>query len=108
MRTKEEIEAEERRLKAEYGEVYDAVAEILFRHDPMGINFDVNTDEYHPEVGAILPRLKTCGSAQDVLTVIHEEFHKWFDGMEGPPERYVDIADEVWSLWRKSPLSGIR
>jgi hypothetical protein len=106
MQTKAEIQAERRRLKAEYGELFDAVAEILFRHDPIDINFEVNTDEYHPEVGTILPRLKTCASQQDVATVIHEEFHRWFDGMEGPRERYTEIAEEVWALWLKSPLSG--
>ena len=107
MRTKEEFEAENRRLKAEYGELFDAVAEILFRHDPVGINFEDNTDEYYPETRTILPRLKSCASSQDVVTVIHEEFTQWFDeDTAGPRERYVDIGDEVWNLWRKSRIAG--
>jgi hypothetical protein len=33
-RTREEIKGERKRLKAEYGELFDDVAAILFRHDP--------------------------------------------------------------------------
>jgi hypothetical protein len=45
MRTKEQIELETQRLKAEYGDLFDSVADILFRHDPIGINFEDNLDE---------------------------------------------------------------
>lgn len=109
IQTKKEIDAETHRLKAEYGELFDAVAETLFRHDPIGINFEDNTDEYYPETRTILPRLKTCVSAQDVATIVHEEFQRWFDhGIAGPRERYTDIADEIWNLWRNSPVSGAK
>jgi hypothetical protein len=33
-------------LKQRYGAVFDTVAALLFEADPMGINFDENTDEY--------------------------------------------------------------
>jgi hypothetical protein len=42
MRTKEQIAAENKRLKAEYGNLFDRVTEILFRHDPIGINCEDN------------------------------------------------------------------
>jgi hypothetical protein len=45
-RTRDEILEARHRLKAEYGELFDATAALLFRHDPIGIHFDVNTDEY--------------------------------------------------------------
>jgi hypothetical protein len=107
LRTKEEIETENRRLRDEYGALFDDVAAILFRYDPMGVNFDDNTDEYEPEARTILPRLKTCHSPQDVLTVVHEEFERWSDPeIAGPREAYAKIAEEVWTLWRKSPLAG--
>ena len=44
--TTKEIEAEHRRLRAEYGTLFDDIGALLFRHDPIGINFDDNTDEY--------------------------------------------------------------
>ncbi len=61
------------------------------------INFEENTDEYEPEVGTILPRLRTCRSEDDVRQVVHEEFVKWFDvTTAGPPDRYQAIAMRVW------------
>jgi hypothetical protein len=101
-RTREQILENRRRLRAEYGELFDSTAALLFRHDPIGINFDgENTDEYEPEVETILPRLRSCHSAEDVLQVVHEEFVRWFDsGTAGSPERYQEIASEIWRLWQ--------
>ncbi len=97
---KEEIQDERNRLKSEYGDFFDTVSEILFRHDPIGINFESNTDEYEPEVGTILPRLKSCHSAEDLTTVIHEEFRRWFSyDLAGPRDKYREIAVEIWHLW---------
>ena len=76
---KEELEAEKERLKLEYGSLLSSIAEILFKQDPIGINFDDNTDEYETEARTILPRLRDCHSAEDVLNVTHEEFQRWFD-----------------------------
>jgi len=100
-RTREEILEERRRLKVEYGELFDSVAALLFRHDPVGINFEMNPDEYQTETGTILPRLRGCKSEDEVRQVIHEEFVRWFDDVTaGPEEHYTDIASEVWQLWR--------
>jgi hypothetical protein len=101
-KTQDEILQERRQLKAEYGELFDSVAALLFRHDPVGINFGENTDEYEPEARTILPRLHGCTSVDDVLTIVHEEFVRWFDtGNAGPQERYAGIAAEVWELWQR-------
>lgn len=106
LRTREEIDAEARRVRAEYGALFYDVAAIFFRHDPIGINFEDNTDEYEPEARTILPRLKTCHSPDDVLTVIHEEFQRWFEpDIAGPREHYSDIANDVWTLWRTSSFA---
>ena len=100
-RPREQILEERRLLKAEYGELFDSITALLFRHDPIGINFEVNADEYEPETGTILPRLRACQSSTDVLRVVHEEFRRWF-GSEtaGSAERYAQIADETWQLWK--------
>lgn len=99
-RTRKQILEERRNLKKEYGELFESVGNLQFSADPIGINFENNTDEYHPEVGTILPRLRTCRCAQDVLRVTHEEFIRWF-GAEtaGPAETYRQIASEIWRLW---------
>ena len=98
--TREEIVEERRRLRAEYGELFNATAALLFRHDPAGINFDENTNEYEPEAGTILPRLHNCHTVDDVARVVHEEFVRWFDSVTaGPKENYKEIASEIWQLW---------
>lgn len=99
--TRNEILEQRRRLKAEYVKLFDSVAALLYRHDPVGINFEDNADEYEPEARTILPRLNNCHSPDDVLQVVHAEFVRWFDSATaGPPEHYKKIASEVWQLWQ--------
>ena len=95
---------EKKILKKEYGEFYSTVEEILFRHDPIGINFDYNTDEYSPEVGTIIPRLKNAQSESDVLEIVIEEFKKWFGYGEIIKKQdpvYQIISKEIWNAWTK-------
>jgi len=70
----------------------------LFRHDPIGINFEHNTDEYEPEAETIVPRLSSCHSPDEVLHVVHETFVRWFANTAGSPERCTQIATELWQL----------
>jgi hypothetical protein len=93
--------AEVRKL---YGDLFDEVAAVLFAADPIGINFGSNIDEYEPEVGTILPRLHECRSANDVQTVVHEEFVRWFDlgadDEKASYQRYLESAENIWSIWQ--------
>jgi hypothetical protein len=74
----------------------------LFRYDPIGINFEENTDEYEPEVGTILPRLEYASTEQEAIKIIHEEFIKWFDiDIAGSKEKYQALGTEVWTTWQK-------
>lgn len=100
--TRDQIIEARRRIKAEYNSLFEVVSEILFRLDPIGINFKDNTDEYEPEVETILPRLKTCDSQLKARKVIHQEFSRWFDAeTAGDEDRYEEIAQEIWNAWRK-------
>jgi hypothetical protein len=104
--TSEEIQAVKQRLRLEYGTLFDAIAAILFRHDPIDINYENNTDEYEPEARTILPRLRTCQSAEDVQSVVYEEFQQWFgDEMVDSAEGYKAISEEIWCLWQNSGAS---
>ncbi|MCW1926294.1 hypothetical protein OKA05_27315 [Luteolibacter arcticus] len=99
---RERLTAEGKRMRVEYGELFAAVSGVLFRHDPIEINFGVNTDEYDSEAETILPRLGSCHSEADVLRVVHEEFMRWFDRESvGPVERYGEMAREIWGHWRE-------
>jgi len=104
-RTQEEIIEDRRRIKAEYGKLYDSISELLFRHDPVGINFETNPDEYQSEVSTILPRLRECQSEEDVIKVVHHEFVRWFDeSTAGSIDSYREIASDIWQLWLASKL----
>jgi len=98
-RTREEILQERRQLREKYRNLYDATIALLFRHDPVGINFEHNTDEYEPEAGTILPKLQDCRSADDCRQVVYSEFVRWFANSAGSKEHYEPIANELWELW---------
>jgi hypothetical protein len=83
-----------------FGDLFDQVAAILFRYDPVGLNFGVNTDEYDPETGAIPPRLTEASSAEVVRRIVFEEFCRWFSpSIAGDEDEYTDSAKEIWIAW---------
>ena len=84
----------------EYPELFNTLSSLLFKADPIGINFETNTDEYDPEIGTIIPRLRAAQSEADVQRIVHEEFFRWFDKKTaGPLEDYRDIASQIWTDW---------
>lgn len=103
MNERERIQRERLQLRAEYGELFDRVAGLLFQHDPIGINFEFNTDEYESEAGTILPRLKICHSVSEVRKMVHEEFCHWFDPeIAGAESNYDAISKELWNMWQNT------
>lgn len=91
-----------KQIKEQYGVVFNTLSEILFRHDPIGINFEDNTDEYDTAAGTILPRLETATTEDEILQIIHEEFIRWFDvDTVGSKEKYQILANEVWEMWQR-------
>lgn len=106
-RERDEILRNTARLKARFGELFDEVEQILFRHDPIGIAFTdhdsvaVNPDEYAPEVETILPRLESARTESDLTDIVYEEFLGWFGDAEivGPKEQYQAIAADIWATW---------
>src|SRR5258708_6399353 len=101
-RTQERIRERRRRARPKYGELFDLTEALFLCHDPIGISFEnPNIDEYALETENILPRLGKCKSLEDALQVVHEEFVHSFDtDTAGPPERYTQMASELWQLWR--------
>jgi hypothetical protein len=85
----------------------DEVEALLYRHDPVGIGFGDNPDEYRPEAESIVACLPRARSVDDVVTLVHGEFVRWFDeDTAGPADRYEDIARDVWASWLASPSSA--
>ena len=93
--------AENEKARKTYGALFDAVSALLFQHDPIGINFGTNTDEYDPEARTILPR-PACRCEADVLRVVIEEFHHWFgEDIREDGANYKQITVEIWDLWSR-------
>lgn len=83
-------------------DLVDAVSQLLFRADPVGINFDTNTDEYDAEAETIVIGLPRTGGPEDVKALAHEALVQWFDAQTaGPADRYAAVAAEIWNLWRR-------
>ena len=94
-------------VRARYPDLFEGLRRALFRHDPVGINFGTNADEYDPEVGTILPRLAACAGPEDVLDVVHEEFVTWFGAdVAGPKARFASVSAEIWEMWTASGARG--
>ena len=98
-----EIQAKRKLLKEKYKNLYDELLALLFRYDPIGINFKDNADEYSLEVETILPRLKEAHSPEKLCQIIHEEFVRWF-GAEtaGSASRYETLAKDVWGFCKNT------
>jgi len=95
-----ELRKRRKELKAWYKSLYDKINKCLFDHDPILINYEFNTDEYEPEVGTILPKLKECSTEEETLNMVHEEFIKWFGAnTAGPKAAYSNIARDIWKIW---------
>lgn len=93
---------ERKRLSSSYKQLLNEVSAILFRHDPIGINFEDNIDEYDPEAGTILPRLRSGLSAEETTAIVHGEFVRWFEReTAGSRERYSAIAAEILTAYQK-------
>ena len=91
-------------IKKKYGELYTRIEEILFRHDPININYGFNSYEYDNEVETILLRLKRVKNIGDVQNICYKEFRYWFGNLYVCPEKYDDyriIAEEIWDELEK-------
>lgn len=101
VRAIQQTQVERERVRQAHPALFAAVSGAMFRHDPIDINYHFNTDEYDAEAGTVIPRLKDCACAEEVAAVLHEEFVRWF-GTEtaGPRERYLDLSQDIWALWK--------
>jgi hypothetical protein len=83
-------------------DLVDAVSQILVLADPVGINFETNTDEYDAESETIVIGLPNAHGPEDVTALTHETFVQWFGAqIAGPIDRYTAVASEIWNLWRR-------
>jgi hypothetical protein len=99
--------AERKRLKREYSALFEDLSALLYRLDPMGINFEINPDEYEPEVGTILPRILTLETSAEIEPVIREEFDMWFGaGCAIEAATYEELATEILAVLSRYRLNS--
>ncbi|KND47071.1 MAG: hypothetical protein AB199_01425 [Parcubacteria bacterium C7867-004] len=84
----------------EYSEAFDKVSMVLFEHDPIGLNFDDNVDEYELEAGMVMNRFPKANNIDELATIIFEVFVECFDKELATRKRevYQQIAKEVWEI----------
>lgn len=100
--------AQRERARERYGALFDEVAAVLYRHDPVRLAACGSPqDEYEPEASTILPKLEHASSREEALWVVREEFARWFSPeVAGPKGHYEGAASEIWSLWRDRDEAG--
>lgn len=89
-------------LRGRFGKLFDEVEAALFRSDPMGLNFEDNTDEYEFEARGIVPRLTACGSLEVVQDVLFAEF----DPGISDHARLMAAATEIWNIMQRRSSEG--
>jgi len=93
----EEIGRRREELRSAYRVACEHVSSILLAEDPVGIDAQPHGDEYEPEAGTIVPRLRNSRSVDEVRRMVHEEFVAWFGVVTaGPSEKYQTIARRIW------------
>jgi len=107
------LREEREQLRSQAPELFNRVLKILQRHDPMGIYEEdmPHRDAYDPEVGTIVPRLPAASSAEDVQTIVYEEFVRWFytpfgGSIAKSRAAYEKIAHEIWAVWKSHSTLG--
>lgn len=95
---RQQRERERYQLALEFEWLYDEALALLADHDPIGIAF--HPSEYDPEVRTILPRLGEAATVEDLTSILHEEFVRWFSPhIAGPPSRYQPLAEDLWEAY---------
>jgi hypothetical protein len=76
----------ENAMKPRHQVLVAAVERAINEADPIGLlEIGAPADEYAPEIGTIVPRLASAERPEDVTTLLHEEFIRWFgDDTAGP------------------------
>ena len=102
MPTETEDRQQHRRLQKEYGTLYRAVSDILFRHNVMDLDGKHNTGDYDREVDLLLLRIGEAESLEALHGILYQVFVNAF-GEEncGSRDRYDGSAAEIWKAYER-------
>lgn len=72
----------------------------LFLHDPLALNLDEHAGEYDALAAAVLGQLRTVNNRWDAASVVLAACVAAAGPQRaGRPERYRDVAGDVWDVW---------
>jgi hypothetical protein len=95
-----------KRLKQEYEGLFVDLSKYLFEVDPVGVNYEINSDEYDPEVGTILPRIVDLDTVDEIASILREEFNRWFGDPTIYRSTYEDLAADMLTILRRYRLNS--
>jgi len=101
VRETEQRRTARKRYQAHYRALYDALLEILFQLDPIGVHAK-NTEKFVPELATILPRLRDARTAEDVEQILLEELRRWYGRRRlahQDPDRLTRATIAICSAW---------
>lgn len=78
---------------------FEKVMMLLFEHDPAGLNFGNNYDEYSDETARLIERLPEAESQQQFEEIIIEEFEYSFCPGHAAKGKIKDASTAIWQLW---------
>ena len=91
-------------LQVQYRALYDAVVDILFEIDPIGVHGDHDVEKFVPEATSILARLRDARLAEDVESIVQQELRRWYGRRrlaEQDPRRLARATIAICSAWNR-------
>ena len=110
VRETEQRRTARKRYQAHYRALYDALLEILFQLDPIGVHQD-DADRFVPELATMLPRLREARIADDIEQIVLEELLRWYGRRQLAnldPERLTDATIAICTAWNHFLESSAR
>jgi len=79
------------------------VTRLVNAADPIGLLAGgAPSDEYSPEIGTLLPRLRRANSEAHLRQILHAQFVEWFDAdTAGTESEYAALAADLWGIRKK-------
>ena len=90
------------KAKAAFPELFHAIREVVYRHDPSGL-FAISApkDEHDDDVYRIISLLRHSRSMEEVPEVLDTVMGRWLS--ENPyasEEMWGSMAPEIWEAWK--------
>jgi len=97
----EQRRAARKRYHAQYRALYDELADILFRLDPIRVHAG-QTEKFVPEATTFMARLREARIADDVEQIVLQELRRWYGRRRlasQDPDRITDATIAICRAW---------